>query len=558
MTPRPQLPFLHSASKGQSQQSIPHGHFRYQLARLLTTDRKLYIKDQLQKGAVYTVYGWAALALFTLVNLTTQNEILNRRYPSPREWSFWSRMAYRALRKEEVPNEETGLVDWSQVGGGYRQLLERLEDSAIDGQDLRPTLHEDEELYVSGLGKAGLDISSKSEPWRRGYHECLMGAAKVSENRDGWVIDTTRNIAFPPEFVVGPSNPRPRPMPFGAGTAPLKENCVPAFQPAEIYYIKILTTHGFTSGQRLDAALAYADWLDFKGLSSSAEDIYDWGLDIATGALPTGADNVLDIKTGIINREASYVSTNVLRAATAIAYHHTRNGNLSAALPIFISILRARRRLPEGPQQLSPHSEKDYSLWSNISSSVRLLIFSPPYPMPPPTGDETPVRTPAAVCEEAGVMSHIGEILFASTAIRSSPNASINASLGSSSSSSEQLPSQQSGLSWTREAVDVAEAALKAVDKNDAEARDKCTECLAVGVENWSIMVATMLKNEKSADPAAKANSKWFWETSNGVENDSKTRWELEQQTVNERLKSVRKLLIKEEERKHAIGFFAT
>lgn len=556
--PRPQLPFLHSPSTSRSQPNISRSRFQYQLARLITTDQKLYIKDQLRKGARYTVYGGAALVLFAVLNLGVQDEILNRRYPSPEEWSFLSRMNYRLSRNEEVPSEETGLVDWSQVGSGYQQLLERLEDASIDGKDLRPILQEEGDLHIAGLGKAGLDISSKSEHWRRGYHECLMGAAKASENRDGWVTDTTKNVTYPPELVVGPSNPRPRPVPFGAGSAPLEENCVPALPPAETYYMKILTTSGFTSRQRLDAALAYADWLDFKGLTSTAEDMYDWGLDIAMGALPDGTSNVIDIKTGIINERSSYVSSNVFRAAGALAYHHARNNKLSAALPIFLSILRAGRNLPEELQKSSPPPEKDANLWSSVSTFVKWVILSPPYPTALPTGDEMPARTSATVCEEAGVMSHIGEILFASTATPSSVGSLSDPSLSASSSSFERLQNQHSGLSWTREAVDIAEATLKAADKDDIETRDKCTECLAIGVENWSTMVETMLKNEKLAAPAAKTNKTWFWGKSTEVEDHDMNRWESELQTVNERLRSVRKLLIKEEERKSSKGLFAT
>ena len=480
-----------------------------------------------------------------------QQEYLERRLPSPPEWSMKSRIFYRnANSKEHADPNGTGLVDWTSVGNWYRKLLERLEDPSIDGRDLRPIWEEEGDIYVARLGRAGLDVSSKSEPWRRGYYACLIGAAKASENRDGWVSDTTRNIAFSPEVVIGPSNPRPKPVPYGTPPAPLEENCVPAFEPAETYYMKILMTRGFNTRQRLDAALAYADWLDFKGRSSTAEEMYDWGLDIAAGALPVGVNNVVDIKSGVIDQRATYISSNVLLATTSLAFHHARNNNLAAALPIYLSVLRARRRLPASSSQNVARSKpREGLLTAEVLSFFRSMIITPPYPPAPPTGDEIAWRMPAAACEEAGVMAHIGEILFASSFASSSPKVSLNnlrESLVSSGSVADHLKSQQSGLSWTRDAVDLAEATLTSAGKDDEETRDKCSECLAVGMENWSAMVARLLKDERQARAGKqrKASSSWLWGSSATVDDEGK--WERESQVVDERLENVRRLLSRE------------
>ena len=468
-------------------------------------------------------------------------------------------MIYRIAKSEEHPDPNgTGLTNWTSAGDGYRQLLKRLEDPSRDGQDLRPILQEEGDIYVDGLGRAGLDVSSKTEPWRRGYYACLMGAAKASENRDGWVCDTTRKTAFPPEVVIGPSNPHPKPVPYGAASAPLEENCIPAFEPAETFYMKILTTQGFTTRQRLDAALAYADWLDFKGLPSTAEEMYDWGLDIAMAALPVGVNKVVDIKSGVIDQRATYISSNVLLATTSLALHHARNHNLAAALPIFLSVLRARRQLPaSSPQDEAGSNSREGSSIAQVLSFFRSMIVTPPYPPAPPTGDEIPLRTPAAKCEEAGVMAHIGEILFASSNASSSAIASSNIirrSLDSSQFATGQLEGQQSGLSWTRDAVDLAEATLTSANKNDEEAQEKCSECLAVGMENWSTMVAKLLKDERQAkaDKQPKASSSWLWNSSATVEDQG--RWERESQVVDERLENVRRLLSKEADRKDRKG----
>ncbi|KAK4697905.1 hypothetical protein P7C71_g231, partial [Lecanoromycetidae sp. Uapishka_2] len=557
--PRPQLPFLHPGIAGRYSPAAPRNLLQYQLSRLITTERKLYLKDQIWKGAKYTLYGWAGLALIGIMAFGLQNEILERRFPSPPEWSMISRINFRSAKNQEHPDPNgSGLTDWASAGQAYGLLLERLEDSTKDGQDLQPILQDEGDIYVAGVGKAGLDISSKSEPWRRGYYECLLGCAKAAENRDGWVRDTTRNIAFPAEVVIGPSNPHPKPVPFGAKSAPLEENCVPAFEPAETYYMRILTTHGFSTRQRLDAALAYADWLDFKGLASTAEDMYDWGLDIAMGALPEGVNNVIDIKTGVIDGKATHITSNVLLATTSLAYHHARNNNLAAALPIFLSVLRARRRLPNSAfQSESEPSTRSDSAFAGLMSFTKSLLMAPTYPPAPPTGDEIALRTPAALCEEAGVMSHIGEILFASSSNTPHTITSSNTSTRPampSPTTTRQLKNQQSGLSWTREAVDLAEATLVSADPRDQRARDKCSECLAVGMDNWLTMVSKLQKDERRAAAGSpkKASSSWFW--GSNARSDEEGRWEREAKTVDERLDSVRRLLSRETDRKERTG----
>lgn len=556
VAPRPQLPFLHPATASRLPPKLPRTQFQYQLARLITTERKLFIKDQLRKGAIYTVYGWVGLVLLALMSFGIQTEVFERRFPTPSEWTLLTRNAYRIAKSLEHPDPNgTGLTDWANAGNAYCQLILRLEDPLIDGKDVRPILQDGGEIYVAGLDKAGLDISSKSEPWKRGYYECLMSAAKAAENRDGWVRDTTRDIAFPAEVVIGPSNPRPKPVPFGAKSAPLEDNCVRAFEPVETYYMKILTTHGFTTRQRLDAALAYADWLDFKGLSSTAEDMYHWGLDIAMSALPMGTNNVVDIKTGVIDEGATYVSSNLLLASTSLAFHHARYRNLAAALPIFLSVLRARRQLrtlvADGVARPVSH---DDSIFQQLLSFFRSLIVTPPYSPAPPTGDEMPTRTPLSICEEAGVMTHIGEILFASS------SASTNAISQShtpqepqvaSRVTAEQLKAQQSGLSWTRDAVDLAEATLVSGAQDDEEAREKCSECLTVGMDNWSAMVTKMLKDERARlETQPKPSGSWFWSTGAVIEDERK--WERESEIVHERLDRARRLLDREADRKES------
>ncbi|MCJ1274545.1 hypothetical protein MMC21_002341 [Puttea exsequens] len=490
-----------------------------------------------------------------------REEINEREFPSPSEWRWWTRRAWREANRREHPEQDGpgSVPDWTQIGQLYMKLLERLENPELDGQGLRPALQEDGDMYVDGVGKAGFNITSKSEPWRHGYFAVLMACARAAEDKDDYVKDATRNIAFPKANVIGSSNPSPKPVVSGAHRAPCEEDCVRLFDPPETYYMKILTTRGFSTRQRLDAALAYADWLDFQGLSSTAEEMYDWGLDIAMGAQPLGVNTIIDIKTGVIDSNATQVSSNALLATTRLAQYHARNGNLTAALPVFLSVLRARRQLPVSPTpaHLDP-SAKVPSPFEAAVSFLRSMLISPPHPLAPPSGDEAASRTPTALCEEAAVMAHIGEILFAShgasSAIKSPSNTSVGSPIPSKSTSS-QLKNQQSGLGWTREAVELAESTLEAAHRNDFETRNKCSECLSMAMDNWQTMISKLIRDENEAKikPASKSSS-WWWGSKPLT--DDEGRWERESKEVNERLINARRLLNREVTRKEAKSGF--
>ena len=546
---RPQLPFLHPVTGRRVGHGISDKQFRIQLARLLTTERKLFIKDQAILVGKYTVMIYVALGLLNIIGFGIRSELADRMYPNPPEWTFWTKFYWREVKRTEEPQESTGESDWAAVGDLYLKILQRLEDPNTDGADLQPLLKEEGDIYVEGVGKAGMDISAKSEPWRRGYYQCLMGMASAAEKREGWVKDIVRGIAFPAEYVLGPSNPDPRPVEPGIPAAPLEQNCEPLFESPATFYMKILTTNGFTSRQRLDAALAYADWLDFKGLHSTAEDMYDWGLDIAMGGLPQGAHDVVDIRTGIISDKAEYVSSNVFSATTGLASHHARTGNIAAGLPIFLSVLRARRKsIASIPATQKFQSEFSTSTFGLLKS----ILISPAYPPPPPTGDEMSEATPATRCEEAAIMSNIGEIMFAS----SLPEEVDGSTTSSLVPSSNRLKTQETGLAWTREAVELAEATLGSVETHDEEAQTKCRECLSMGVENWSTMIATMLKNEEAREESKRGQgTTWLWQKAADID---ETKWEREAHIVDERLKSVRMMLLREEQRKQENNIFST
>jgi len=468
---RPQLPFLHPLAHAQSVAGASN------IGRFISTETKVRWWTQ-TKGAlrIATVF-WSVVALLSVVAAGLRQTKIENDNPTPREWSFWSRWHLRSAHwyaDEEEAKAARVITDWNAVGWYFRKLLERLEDEKLDGKNLLQG-----ETLVEGIGRTGLDISMKSEPWRRGYFQALMGAGRVAEHLEGMARKKgdERGPLYSWETIPGPSNPRPRPPPWDRKrknqTVPNEDECEDAFPEPEVYYMKILTTKGFDNGQRLDAALAYADWCDFKGLSGTAGNMYDWALDIAVSGLPSTAGNVIDIKTGVINNgKDEFVTQNLFRATTALAVHHARSGNVMDALPIFLSVLRARKSLPPATMPSSTlgkstHGSSDVGAYIE---GIKNVFFDTPYPPPPPSGDTRPSHTLKEACEEVGLMIYIGEILFATSASE-----------------------REKGLSWTRDSVEAAEAVMWVMDEQEQNTgRERCRECLQTGLSNWKDMTAQM------------------------------------------------------------------
>ncbi|KAI9846028.1 MAG: hypothetical protein M1838_001478 [Thelocarpon superellum] len=475
-SPRPQLPFLARLSSPQPRR-LPRGG-QWQFSRLLTTERRQYLREQIWLSGKYLAYSSVAWACIVVLLFGIDNERLGLQFPTPSEWSFQSRLDYRHARREEtVSDDGESIVDWAKVGSLYQRLLRRLEDPGKDGAGLKEQA--DGGILVAGVGRAGFDIHDKPYPWRRGYYEALRGAARAAENLDGWLMDPTRKIASPPEQVIGPSNPNPRPCPPGSNEALHEEKCVPAFDAPDTYYLKILTTRGFTTRERVDAALAYADWLDFRQLHTTAEAMCQWALDIAA-SIYEDPSSVVDSSTGIIAPQAKDVSSNVFLAAKALGIHYAQTTNFASALPTLLSIYRVWTALPTTPQ---PPFSRDPSPPSTLDL-LRNLVSPRPYPAPPPSGDDPARRISGdSECETATLKTYIGEILFASS-------------------------SERDGLVWTQSAANLASGAYPSASKS--EVKEQCRQCLELALGNWRQMAAKLAREEERTgrDPLASA---WTW-----------------------------------------------
>lgn len=476
---RPQLPYLaQPAFRAQGGILGPNP----QLARLLSTENRRYVSEQVYLAAKWTLIAWTFTVLGGIAWLGFQIEAEERRHPTPDEWRFWTRWNFRAARAQLRAMEEGRVfIDWAAVGSAMRKCLARLESADHEGKGLLE--QEEGGLLIPGAGKAGLDISAKSWPWRVGYFEVIMSCAAAAEHLDGMVVDKTRGIVFPSEVVLGPSNPDPRPVPPYMAVAPQEENCDRAFEPPETYYMRVLTSKGFTTKHKLDAALAYANWLEYKGLDESAEEMYKWGVDIAKAGLPTTVDpeDLMDVRTAVLKPDASKdASPNLLRATTSLAIHHARTGNVSGALPVLLSVFRARRSAPVSPYPQSLHSALPAQEEAKTDIGQALNMFqkifrAPQFPPPSPSGDLPAVReSEKPTCEDSELMLYIGEILFATS------------------------PSSSEGLGWTRQAVTVAEANLQAsaVAQSEPEQALKCKQCLTAGVANWETMLRRLSSHQ--------------------------------------------------------------
>lgn len=491
---RPHLPFLSIPSKQP---------------RTFSTETKQWLKHEARLVARYSFGIWGACLCVAVLYWSINQEILERQFPTPHEWSFTTRVAYRI--SAEIPhNPDTTQINWVEVFAGAINAIERLEDPNIDGAGVKELV--EGSVYVEGVGRLGLDVSEKSEEWRRGYYDTMMLIARAAEQLDGWMRDRTRDFLFPPDMVVGPSNPNPKPIPAHIRGAPKEEDCEVAYEPAENFYLRILTTKGFTSRQKMDAALAYASFLDFKKLPDAAESMYKWALSLATEDQPASSPPLYDPKTLAVNEKAGRPPANLLTALTAFATHKASSGDVATALPIFLSVLRARRTLSDHPPPPPPSGPRP-SLLETITSFVQ----QPPYPPPPDDGTSPPWRSPQELCEEAGLSLYIGEILFATRG-------------------------GEDGVAWTREAVDEAEEQLREVaNRKGADAtRKTCRECLSTGLSNWSAMAAKLVREEAERKANREGSGFGLWSSR---KEESGGRWEAEEGVVKERIRRTRELL---------------
>lgn len=467
----------------------------------------------MKQAARYTIAFWGILGAGFVIFFFVREEMLEREHPTPHEWTFLARKCLRDAKELEDP--KSGNIDWVRALEQARNSLTRLHDPKKNGAGLIPLSDVTDPELQDPTEFVPYDVTSKSEEWRRGYFDALMTAARTGEHVDGWVLDSTRTLVSPPEYMIGPSNPYPTPIPPGAPHAPLEENCVVAFPTADRWYMKILATKGFTSRQRLEAALEYASFMEYKGQPEAARSLQDLALGEATKDMD--ASKVpYDAKSFVLKEKTESPSLNLIDALTAIANSKARSGDISGALPMYISLLKARRGLSDEPP---PRVRSDRPKIVPFYQSLIDLVQPPAYPPPPPDGTRAPWRSAEERCQEASLQIYIGEILYATS-------------------------SKNDGLSWTRDAVDLAEEQLRFLGSStdSKDAKKVCRECLGTGLDNWHTMVAKLAAAEKAKE-AERASSKpgmfSFW----GGAQEPEGRWAAEEAVVQERVRRTKEIM---------------
>lgn len=514
---RPQLPFL-SIPKVTGQQKV----------RYLTTEKKAWIKHEVKQGITYAVLFTTAGICFIATSWALKQEALERQYPTPHEWGYLTRIYFRNARQRRDRAE--GLPNWVGIMELAESVVNRLEDPNIEGRGVRDAPHE--------CPPGTKDVSAMPESWRRGYFESMMLYAATAQMLSGWMRDKTRDIMFPPEVIIGPSNPRPKPIRPGQASAPREEDCEFVYPSADDIYMRILCTPGFTTRQKMEAALAHASWLEYNHLQGPASIMYERAVELSLENSPTSPS--IDTNTHALKETTPPPSENLLTSLTALATFQARNGNVASALPILVSILKARKSLPlpdNNSNNLLPASP---SQKPSVTRSLLNLIQPPPYPAPPPDGTSPPVRDSRELCHEAALHLHIGEIMYAS-----------------------RPAGREEGLAWTRDAVDLAEEQLRRLGAQQAdgaagsrEAKSVCRDCLSAGMENWARMVARLAREERAKQQKEKdrraaseagggGGGGWFglWGKGGEVKAEDVDRWAAEERVIDERQRRAAELL---------------
>lgn len=502
---RPQLPFL-SIPKVTGQQRV----------RYLTTEKKAWLKHEVKQGLTYAILFTAAGLCFIATTWAVRQETLEREYPTPHEWGYLTRIYFRNARQRR--DKTGGPPDWVAIMEVAESVVKRLDDPHIEGKGVRDTSHE--------CPPGTKDVSAMPESWRRGYYESLMLYATAAQHLNGWMRDKTRDIMFPPEVIIGPSNPRPKPIRPGQASAPREEDCEFVYPSVDDIYVRIVATPGFTTRQRMEAALAHASWLEYSGLHGPASIMYERAVELSLDKT-TNAPR-LDPASHTLKETFPPPSENLLTSLTAFATFQARSGNVTSALPILVSILKARKYLPTPPTTTLPPSSPPTK--PSVTRSILNLVQPPDYPSPPPDGTAPPVRDSKELCLEAALHLHIGEILYAS-----------------------RRAGREDGLAWTRDAVDLAEEQLRRLgsgaDDGLKEAKAVCRDCLAAGMDNWGVMVARLAREEKARQDSAGESGGaqgWFglWGRGRGeVRREDVDRWAAEERVIEERQRRAAELL---------------
>lgn len=498
---RPQVPFLADTSTHPRRVRLQR-----QVARVLSTENKEFVKRETRWGIKLGIGAFVLVNLVVIGAMTYNDELIERKRPSPPGWSYLTRSAWRgALSQVETSQRRGALPDYGRVSDYWLSCIRRLEDPTIDGKDVAkiPIDLSDTSEAVRGVERFGIDVGRKSEEWKSGYVEAILEAGRLAELSQSLVYDAIQRKFFPETTVVGPSNPRPRPVGDGE-TPPREENCTRAMPDPQLFYDRVIYGVGFTTKQRLDVIHAAANWLHFSKLEDRADKLYTLAL--------AEAQKYSQASSASLSASAvpSPSSANTLTALKQHASHLARTGRVADALPIFLTSLHSLQTNLSKPNTYDAQSvDVAPEQPTNIVSEWSQKLFRQDiYPLPATTGDE-PLSTLSrneSKCLEAELMMYIGEILYSSSPKK-----------------------RKDGIAWTREATEIAADTLSRVQmikeatKNaetaeritglNRQADKSCKQCLGAAARNWEAMIEEMARDAEQdieRSTSSRGWSAWF------------------------------------------------
>ncbi|KAF2861432.1 hypothetical protein K470DRAFT_214902 [Piedraia hortae CBS 480.64] len=429
------------------------------------------VKKGLWLGLRWTAIAYTFVALGSLAYMGVEFMHEEQERPTPEEWKVLTKWSLRNARKLMKAVDDGQLtIEWPLVAKYLRYCLLRLEDPKCDGKGIVKL-------------EEGLDVSTKSWPWKAGYFEVIMACAVAAEHLDSSVIDTKSLHVFPKAMVIGHSNPDPIPTPIFMPPAPREEDCVRVFDPPEVFYKRVLATKGFTTEQKLEAALAYANWMERQGQPMDATELHEWAIDLAK--------NSRSPETDALNGE-NKMSSNLLRATAALGMHQARVGNPSVALPILLSALQARRSATSPLPQLATGSARCANGTTDSNGVVQWLhraLTPPTFPPPPPSGDAPLAPRDHLTCEDSELMLYIAQI----------------------------WPSATEALDWARQGVTTAKNCLQFDKDSQSKAEQlRCLQCLEKGAGMWKLG----LHNQITGQTQSNNWLGWLWQRPDGKEKE--------------------------------------
>ena len=104
----------------------------------MTTERKAQLKFDIKAGLKFTGYLYLGVGIVMVCGFLIDQESLEKQFPTPHEWSFLTRRAFRNACAARYQSDPEQTVQWGQVINWMRLCRVRLLDAGYDGEGVKP------------------------------------------------------------------------------------------------------------------------------------------------------------------------------------------------------------------------------------------------------------------------------------------------------------------------------------------------------------------------------------------------------------------------------------